>query len=143
MRLDLLLKCWPVVAFNGVRKRPALTRSVYVVVLLFFIQFGFGRSRPLSSPARFQNDVAWIPFVPAGEDFSAMIPGTPDLLIQPTDYLQTLRDDAFIKVAKDYSESVQPLLKVKQNFLVERTGDGSTSKPEKKKGKILGIFPKP
>ena len=59
------------------------------------------------------------------------------------EYLQTLRDDAFIKVAKEYSESVQPLLKVKQNFLVERTGDGSTSKPEKKKGKILGIFPKP
>ena len=59
------------------------------------------------------------------------------------DYLQTLRDDAFIKVAKDYSESVQPLLKVKQSFLVERAGDGSTSKPEKKKGKILGIFPKP
>ena len=59
------------------------------------------------------------------------------------EYLQTLRDDAFIKVSKDYSESVQPLLKVKQNFLVERTGDGSTSKPEKKKGKILGIFPKP
>jgi len=87
MRLDLLLKCWPVVAFNGVRKRPALTRSVYVVVLLFFIQFGFGSSRPLSSPARFQNDVAWIPFVPAGEDFSAMIPGPPDLFIQPTDYL--------------------------------------------------------
>jgi parvulin-like peptidyl-prolyl isomerase len=59
------------------------------------------------------------------------------------DYLQALRDDAFIKVAKDYSESVQPLLKVKQNFLVERTGDGSTSKPEKKKSRILGIFPKP
>jgi peptidyl-prolyl cis-trans isomerase SurA len=59
------------------------------------------------------------------------------------DYLQTLRDEAFIKVAKDYSESVQPLLKVKQSFLVERAGDGSTSKPEKKKGKILGIFPKP
>ena len=59
------------------------------------------------------------------------------------EYLQTLRDDAFIKVAKDYSESVQPLLKVKQNFLVERSGDGSTSKPEKKKGKFLGIFPKP
>jgi peptidyl-prolyl cis-trans isomerase SurA len=60
------------------------------------------------------------------------------------EYLQTLRDDAFIKVAKDYSESVQPLLKVKQNFLVERAGDGSTTrKPEKKKGKLFGIFPKP
>lgn len=59
------------------------------------------------------------------------------------EYLQTLRDDAFIKVAKDYSESVQPLLKVKQSFLVERAGDGSAPKPEKKKGKLLGIFPKP
>jgi parvulin-like peptidyl-prolyl isomerase len=59
------------------------------------------------------------------------------------EYLQTLRNDAFIKVAKDYNESVLPLLKVKQDFLVERNGDGSTSKPEKKKGKILGIFPRP
>ena len=59
------------------------------------------------------------------------------------EYVQTLRNDAFIKVAKDYKESVQPLLKVKQDFLVERTGDGSTSKPEKKKGKLFGIFPKP
>src|SRR5712691_7707779 len=58
-------------------------------------------------------------------------------------YLQKLRDDAFIKIAKDYNESVQPLLKVKQDFLVERSGDGSASKPEKKKGKILGIFPRP
>jgi parvulin-like peptidyl-prolyl isomerase len=59
------------------------------------------------------------------------------------EYLQKLRDDAFIKVAKDYNESVLPLLKVKQDFLVERSGDGSTGKPEKKKGKLLGIFPKP
>ena len=58
------------------------------------------------------------------------------------EYLQKLRDDAFIKVAKDYRESVLPLLKVKQDFLVERNGDGSR-KPEKKKGKILGIFPRP
>ena len=58
------------------------------------------------------------------------------------EYLQTLRNDAFIKIAKNYNEAVQPLLKVKQDFLVERSGDGST-KPEKKKGKILGIFPKP
>jgi len=58
-------------------------------------------------------------------------------------YLQKLRDDAFIKIAKDYNESVQPLLKVKQDFLVERSGDGSTRKSEKKKGKLLGIFPKP
>ena len=60
------------------------------------------------------------------------------------DYVQKLRDDAFIKIAKNYNESVLPLLKIKQDFLVERTSDGS-GKPasEKKKGKILGIFPKP
>jgi parvulin-like peptidyl-prolyl isomerase len=60
------------------------------------------------------------------------------------DYLQGLRDDAYIKVAKDYSDSVLPLLKIKQDFLVERTSDGSEKKAtEKKKGKILGILPKP
>jgi TonB family protein len=70
-------------------KRPTLTRSgfIYVVVLLFLIQFGFGSPRRIPSPARFQNDVAWIPFVPAGEDVSAMIPAPPNLLIQPNDYL--------------------------------------------------------
>jgi len=58
------------------------------------------------------------------------------------DYLQTLRDDAYIKVAKDYSDSVLPLLKIKQDLIVEKTGDDK--KPtEKKKGKILGILPRP
>ena len=60
------------------------------------------------------------------------------------DYLQSLRDDAFIKIAKDYSDSVQPLLKIKQDFIVEKSGDDSTkAAPEKKKGRFLGIFPKP
>ena len=60
------------------------------------------------------------------------------------DYLQGLRDDAYIKIAKDYNDSVQPLLKIKQDFIVEKTGDDSTkAAPEKKKGKFLGIFPKP
>jgi len=59
------------------------------------------------------------------------------------DYLQTLRDDAYVKVAKDYSDSVMPQLKLKQDLIVEKTGDDSDKKPEKKKGRILGIFPKP
>jgi peptidyl-prolyl cis-trans isomerase SurA len=59
------------------------------------------------------------------------------------DYLQSLRDDAYIKVAKDYSDSVLPLLKIKKDFIVEKTGDDSTKAPEKKKGRFLGIFPKP
>jgi peptidyl-prolyl cis-trans isomerase SurA len=59
------------------------------------------------------------------------------------DYLQTLRDDAYIKVAKDYSDAVLPQLKIKQDFIVEKTGDDSERKPQKKKGKLFGIFPKP
>jgi len=58
------------------------------------------------------------------------------------EYLQTLREDAYIKVSKDYSDSVLPLLKIKQDFIVEKTGDDKKP-PEKKKGRLLGIFPKP
>jgi len=59
------------------------------------------------------------------------------------EYLQTLRDDAYIKISKDYEESVRPLLKLKQEIIVEKTGDDSDKRPVKKKGKILGILPKP
>jgi peptidyl-prolyl cis-trans isomerase SurA len=59
------------------------------------------------------------------------------------DYLQSLRDDAYIKLSKDYEDSVRPLLKLKQEIIVEKTGDDSGRKPEKKKGKIFGILPKP
>jgi peptidyl-prolyl cis-trans isomerase SurA len=58
-------------------------------------------------------------------------------------YLQTLRDDAYIKIAKDYSDQILPALKLKQDTIVEKTGDDSEKKPEKKKGKFLGIIPKP
>jgi peptidyl-prolyl cis-trans isomerase SurA len=60
------------------------------------------------------------------------------------EYLQQLRDDAYIKVAKDYRDSVLPLLKIKQDFIVEKSSDDTNkAAPEKKKGKFLGIFPKP
>lgn len=58
------------------------------------------------------------------------------------DYLQQLRDDAYIKIAAGYRDSVAPLLKLPP----EQTADNSSSteKPaEKKKGKFLGIIPKP
>ncbi len=58
-------------------------------------------------------------------------------------YLQTLRDDSYIKIADNYWATVAPILKLKP----EKTADNSstqTAKPEeKKKGKLLGIFPKP
>ena len=62
------------------------------------------------------------------------------------DYLQNLRNEAYIKVSKDYSAAVMPLLKLKEEATVERTDDGSSAeKPSanKKKGKFLKIFPKP
>lgn len=58
-------------------------------------------------------------------------------------YLQTLRDDSYIKIADSYWAAVAPILKLKP----EKTADNNTTqtvKPEeKKKGKLLGIFPKP
>jgi parvulin-like peptidyl-prolyl isomerase len=62
------------------------------------------------------------------------------------DYLQTLRNEAYIKVAKDYSAAVLPILKLKEEATAEKTDDGSSGvKPSanKKKGKFLKIFPKP
>ncbi len=62
---------------------------------------------------------------------------------QREDYLQSLRDDAYIKLSANYRDTVGPLLKLAP----EKTADNSstqTAKPEeKKKGKLLGIFPKP
>lgn len=62
------------------------------------------------------------------------------------DYLQSLRNEAYVKVSKDYSAAVMPLLKLKEEATVERSDDGSSAeKPStnKKKGKFLKIFPKP
>ena len=58
------------------------------------------------------------------------------------DYLQSLRNDAYIKISENYRAGVAPLLKLPPEPIAENS-DGSTAKPEKKKGKLLGIFPKP
>jgi parvulin-like peptidyl-prolyl isomerase len=57
------------------------------------------------------------------------------------DYLQGLRDDAYIKINKDYRDSVAPFLKINGTFIVEKNPDDK--KPPEKKKKILGILPKP
>jgi peptidyl-prolyl cis-trans isomerase SurA len=59
-------------------------------------------------------------------------------------YLQSLRDDSYIKISDSYRAAVAPILKLKP----EKTSDNSTiqttdQKEDKKKGKLLGIFPKP
>ena len=60
------------------------------------------------------------------------------------DYLQNLRNEAYIKVSENYHDGVASLLKLKPEAIVETTGDAGTRVPEKKgKGKFLKIFPKP
>ncbi len=65
---------------------------------------------------------------------------------QRDDYLQNLRNEAYIKISENYRQSVAPLLKLDPAKMADNADvqTGSTSKrPEKKKGKLLGIFPKP
>ncbi len=59
------------------------------------------------------------------------------------DYLQELRNEAYIKIGDPYGAEVYPILKITPVTTAENSGGGSAAKPEKKKGKILGIIPKP
>jgi peptidyl-prolyl cis-trans isomerase SurA len=58
-------------------------------------------------------------------------------------YLQNLRDEAYIKISENYRAAVAPILKLAPEKTAENSGTSTTEKPEKKKGKLLGIFPKP
>ena len=61
-------------------------------------------------------------------------------------YLQNLRNEAYIKIAENYREAVAPLLKLDPAKMADNADvqTGTSEKPaEKKKGKLLGIFPKP
>ena len=55
------------------------------------------------------------------------------------DYLQGLRNDAYVKIADAYRPSVEPLLKI----VPPAAATKREPKKDKGKGKILGIFPKP
>ena len=61
------------------------------------------------------------------------------------EYLQSLRDEAYIKISDSYAAAVYPILKITP----EKTADNSIPSggelpgEKKKKGKLLGIFPKP
>src|SRR5256886_1186735 len=54
------------------------------------------------------------------------------------DFLQGLRNDAYVKIADSYRPSVEPLLKI-----VPPAAATKRDSKNKGKGKILGIFPKP
>jgi hypothetical protein len=59
------------------------------------------------------------------------------------DYLQTLRNDAYIKIAEGYRASVAPLLKLPPEKTFDSSESSAAKPTEKKKGKFLGIIPKP
>jgi len=63
------------------------------------------------------------------------------------DYLQNLRNEAYIRLSPNYTAGVLPLLKIKEEVTAEATDVGSGSRPagkeHKSKGKFLKIFPKP
>lgn len=58
------------------------------------------------------------------------------------DYLQTIRDESYIKISDNYRGAVAPLLKLAPEKTAENS-DSSVKPAEKKKGKLLGIIPKP
>jgi parvulin-like peptidyl-prolyl isomerase len=63
---------------------------------------------------------------------------------QREEYLQGLRDEAYIKISDNYRAAVAPILKLAPEKTAENSGTSTTGeKPEKKKGKLLGIFPRP
>lgn len=53
-------------------------------------------------------------------------------------YLQNLRNEGYVNVAANYKDAVLPLLKI-----VPPPAATKRDQPDKKKGKILGIIPKP
>jgi peptidyl-prolyl cis-trans isomerase SurA len=63
---------------------------------------------------------------------------------QREEYLQGLRNEAYIKISDNYRPAVALILKLAPEKTAENSGSSTSGeKPEKKKGKFLGIFPKP
>ncbi len=59
------------------------------------------------------------------------------------EYLQGLRNESYIKISENYRAAVAPILKLAPEKTAENGASTTGEKPEKKKGKLLGIFPKP
>ena len=60
------------------------------------------------------------------------------------EYLQSLRNEAYIKIADNYRDGIAPLLNLKPEAIVSTTGDDAKPADKKKgKGKFLKIFPRP
>ena len=62
---------------------------------------------------------------------------------QREEYLQNLRNEAYIKISDSYRPAVAPILKLAPEKTADNSGTEGTKAPAKKKGKLLGIFPRP
>jgi TonB family protein len=104
-------------------KRPTLPRFgfICIVFLLFLSESGFGRATWFSnSPlTRFQNDIAWIPFVPEGEEFSAIIPAPPTVLDETDNYIYR-KDGERVLQHRDYSGYGNGLVFIIESYKVRR-----------------------
>jgi len=101
-------------------KRPTLTRSGFIYILILFLlsQFGFGKAQPLHAlPADSETD--WIPFVPDGEEFSAMIPALPTILNEPANYIYR-KDGEKVLQHRDYSGYKDGLVFIIESYKVAR-----------------------
>lgn len=58
-------------------------------------------------------------------------------------YMKQLQEDSYIKVSEGYRASVAPLVKLTPESTATNSDSSSEKPAEKKKGKLLGIFPKP
>ena len=59
------------------------------------------------------------------------------------DYLEKMRNESYIKISETYRDAVAPILKLAPEKTADNSSSGTTKPAEKKKGKLLGIIPKP
>ena len=71
---------------NTRRLRHLALVSVAILVLSQSY-FGIENKNRALSVSRSQNELAWLPFVPADEELTAMTPALPTILIRPSNYL--------------------------------------------------------
>ena len=59
------------------------------------------------------------------------------------DYLEKMRNESYIKISESYRDAVAPILKLAPEKTADNSSSGTAKPTEKKKGKLLGIIPKP
>ena len=69
------------------RKLRHLASVCAAILVLGQTYFGIGNNHRASSASVPQNELTWFPFVPADEEFTAMVPAPPTILSRSSNYL--------------------------------------------------------